>query len=150
MLITNQMRSVADYSVDGSGSSLALLALQYRWTSHIVTARKFVIACGLPCLCLPTPAGPLPPGPIVVQHTLLLGPVQALQFLQALVKAMQELHCWSFCCLYALRWRLWLWLCAPMHTSQHPVLCWQYLLLQLGRHYQSRQRHNQRQAMSKN
>ena len=81
MLVTKKMRSMADYSAEGCGSSLLLLALCSGWVPHEAIAIFLIIVCGLPGFCLLTPARLLPLGPVIVHHALLLGPVQALQFL---------------------------------------------------------------------
>ena len=61
-----------DYFVEGSGSLLPLLALQCEWVLDIVIAIILIIACELPGGFLLAPAMLLLPGPIVMQHALML------------------------------------------------------------------------------
>ena len=104
MAATNKKRKLADYFVEGTGSS----------TEHGLEQVLHVVAAIIPItahvphdLCWPAPARLLQQGHFDGQLYPLPGPTRAHQSVQALVATMQKVLHLKSCCLCFLKWRQW-------------------------------------------
>ena len=91
---------------------------------HVAIAIIPIIALGLRGLYWPAPARPFQPSHFGVWLSPQPGLAQARQFVQALVRAMQIILHWHFCCQYSSMLRQWPRQSAPWHTGQQSVPCW--------------------------